>query len=95
MMPKQLPNVIEDKGYQQEALDFAKAMMEGKGVLRLFRDFYHLQEWMEEALTKAYLYGAQSAIRIGYRLAEEDYKETITYYKRKSGGQQAGKEGQS
>lgn len=92
MMPKQLPSVIEDKGYQNEALGFAKAMMEGKGVLRPCRDFYHLQEWMEEALVKAYLYGAQSAIRIGYRLAEEDYKETIAYYKMQLSGQQAGKE---
>lgn len=82
MMPKQLPSVIEDKGYQHEALDFAKRMMEGRGVIRPCKDFYHLQEWMEEALVKAYLYGANSAIRIGYRLAEEDYKEVIAYYKK-------------
>lgn len=82
MMPKQLPSAIGDKGYQHEALDFAKRMMEGNGVIRPCKDLYHLQEWMEEALVKAYLYGANSAIRIGYRLAEEDYKEAIAYYKK-------------
>lgn len=73
---------MNDKGYQHEARDFAKNMMEGKGVLYPCKDFYHLQEWMEEALVKAYLYGAQSAIRIGYRLAEEDYKEAIKLIKK-------------
>ena len=82
MMPKQLPSVIWDKGYQHEALCFAKLMMEGKGVIRPCKDLFHLHEWMEEALVKAYLYGANSAIRIGYRLAEEDYKEAIAYYKK-------------
>lgn len=76
MMPKQLPNVMNDKGYQHEARDFAKKMMEGKGVLYPCKDFYHLQEWMEEALSKAYLYGAQSAVRVGYLLADKDWEET-------------------
>lgn len=31
---------------------------------------------MENALSSAYLYGAQSAIRIGYRLADKDWNET-------------------
>lgn len=31
---------------------------------------------MEEALSKAYLYGAQSAVRVGYLLADKDWEET-------------------
>lgn len=33
MMPKQLPNVMNDKGYQKDAHDFAKKIMECKGIL--------------------------------------------------------------
>ena len=36
---------------------------------------------IEKAIARAYLDGAQSAIRIGYLLAEQDYKETIKFYK--------------
>ena len=36
----------------------------------------HFQEWLEKALTKAYLYGAQSAVRVGYLLADKDWEET-------------------
>lgn len=31
---------------------------------------------MEEALSKAYLYGAQSAVRVGYLLSDKDWEET-------------------
>ena len=37
---------------------------------------------MEEALSKAYLYGAQSAVRVGYLLADKDWEETVNYYKK-------------
>ena len=82
MVPKQLPNVRDDKGYQQEATEFAKrAMAQGINPVPLKRPDC-LQEWLEYTIKEAYLRGAQSAIRIGYRLAEEDYKETIMYYKK-------------
>ncbi len=37
---------------------------------------------MQLAARKAYLRGAQSAVRIGYLLAEKDYKEVIRYYRK-------------
>lgn len=82
-MLKQLPNVMNDKGYQKYARDFAKRMMECKGILYPCKDMNHFQEWMEEALAKAYLYGAQSAVRAGYLLADKDWEETVSAYKRK------------
>lgn len=75
-MPKELPNVMNDMGYQKDARDFAKNMMACKGILYPCKDFNHFQEWMEEALSKAYLYGAQSAVRVGYLLADKDWEET-------------------
>lgn len=75
-MPKELPNVMNDKGYQKDARNFARNMMEGKGPLLPCKNLNHIQEWMEEALAKAYLYGAQSAVRVGYRLADKDWEET-------------------
>ena len=76
MMQKQLPNVMNDKGYRKDARDFAKKMMACNGILYPCKDMYHFQEWMEEALSKAYLYGAQSAVRVGYLLADKDWEET-------------------
>lgn len=76
MMPKQLPNVMNDMGYQKDARDFAKKMMACNGILYPCKDFNHFQEWMEEALSKAYLYGAQSAVRVGYLLSDKDWEET-------------------
>ena len=76
MMPKELPNVMNDKGYQKDARDFAKNMMGCNGILHPCKDFNHFQVWMEEALSKAYLYGAQSAVRVGYLLADKDWEET-------------------
>ena len=35
MMPKELPNVMNDKGYQKDARDFAKKMMACNGILYL------------------------------------------------------------
>lgn len=75
MMPKELPNVMNDAGYKKDAHDFAKKMMECKGIIYPCKDLNHFQEWMEEALSKAYLYGAQSAVRVGYLLAEKDWEE--------------------
>lgn len=83
-MPKQLPSVRDDKGYQKEAEEFAKQAMENRINPVPLTKPIHLQEWLESIIKEAYLRGAQSAIRIGYRLAEEDYKETIAYYKRQN-----------
>lgn len=79
-MTKQLPNVMNDMGYQKDARDFAKKMMEGKGVLSPCKDLNHFSEWMEEALSKAYLHGAQSAVRVGYFLADKDWEEVVRDY---------------
>ncbi len=82
MMPKQLPSVRDDKGYQKEATEFARqAMANGINPVPLKRPD-QLGEWLEYIIKEAYLRGAQSAIRIGYLLAEEDYKEAIGYYKK-------------
>lgn len=84
-MPKQLPSVRDDNGYQKEATEFARqAMEQGINPVPLKKPS-RLQEWLEATIKEAYLRGAQSAIRIGYRLAEEDYKEMITAYKKKYG----------
>lgn len=80
MMPKELPDVRTDKGYRQEAADYAKQVLTYK--LPMMKSFQDIPAAMEKALYDAYLLGANSAIRIGYRLAEEDYKETIMYYKK-------------
>lgn len=80
-MQKELPNVMNDKGYQKDARNFAKKMMECNGILYPCKDFNHFPEWMEEALSKAYLYGAQSAVRVGYLLADKDWEETVSDFK--------------
>lgn len=41
MMPKQLPNVMNDMGYQKDARDFAKKMMACNGILYPCKDFNH------------------------------------------------------
>lgn len=71
---------MNDKGYQKDARDFAKKMMGCNGLLYPCKDFNHFQEWMEEALLKAYLYGAQSAVRVGYLLADKDWEEVVRDY---------------
>lgn len=81
MMPKQLPNVMDDKGYQTDAREFAKKIMECK-IIHAPSDMNHFQEWLEKALTKAYLYGAQSAVRVGYLLADKDWEETYIELKK-------------
>lgn len=82
MMPKQLPSVADDRGYQEEARQYATQLMACKGLMLAPKSMCDIPEWIDKALQKAYLSGAQSAIRIGYRLAENDFKETIDYYKR-------------
>lgn len=79
MMSKQLPDVRQDKGYQQEAHDYAQNVMK----VRMSCSPEELQNWLHSRITDAYLRGAQSAIRIGYRLCERDYEEVLTYYKKK------------
>ena len=39
MMPKELPNVMNDKWYQKDARDFAKNMMGCNGILHPCKDF--------------------------------------------------------
>lgn len=93
MMPKQLPSVANDRGYQEDAKRFAIDLMSCKGVLSLPpKSIFEIQEWIEKALQKAYLSGAQSAIGIGYRLAEKDYEEVIRYYKKQIAELQKGDE---
>ena len=67
---KTLPDIHNDKGYVKDSEDYAKRQMQNLKVGSI-----------EKALARAYLDGAQSAIRIGYLLAEKDYEETIKYYK--------------
>lgn len=73
MMVKQLPDVRNYIGYRKESALYAEKRIETLKVSEI-----------EKAIAKAYLDGAQSAICIGYRLAEEDYKEVLRYYKNKS-----------
>lgn len=82
MMPKQLPNVADDNGYREDARRYAAQLMTCKVLMLPPKSMYDISEWIDKALQKAYLSGAQSAIRIGYRLAENDFKEAIDYYKR-------------
>ena len=67
---KTLPDIHNDKGYVKDNEDYAKRQIQNLKV-----------DSIEKALARAYLDGAQSAIRIGYLLAEKDYEETIKYYK--------------
>lgn len=71
-MPKQLPCVTNDAGYQEESRLYAKRILECLKVSDI-----------EKAIARAYLDGAQSSIRTGYMLAEQDYEKTIKYYKDK------------
>ncbi len=87
MMPKQLPDVRQDKGYQKEAEIYAQNVMK----VRMYCSPEELQNWLHSLITAAYLQGAQSAIRIGYRLCERDYEEVLTYYKKKIGEIESGR----
>lgn len=82
-MPKQLPNVADDNGYREDARQHAAQLMACKVLMLPPKSMHDISEWIDKALQKAYLSGAQSAIRIGYRLAENDFKEAIDYYKRR------------
>lgn len=68
--PKNLPDVRNDEGYKKDSKQYAGRQMESLKAADI-----------EKAIARAYLDGAQSAIRIGYLLAEQDYKETIKFYK--------------
>lgn len=92
-MPKQLPNVANDKGYQEDAKSFAIDLMSYKnGLIFPPKSIFEIQEWIENALQKAYLRGAQSAVSVGYHLAEKDYEEVIRYYKKQISELQQGGE---
>ncbi len=84
MMPRQLPNVRTDKGYQEEARQYARNAMSAKfgGILCPPRDLTQLPDWLERVIADAYLNGANSAIGIGYRLADKDWEETVRDYKK-------------
>ena len=83
MMTKQLPNVMNDRGFQEDAKRFAIELMSCNSALIIPpKSIFEIQEWIEKALKKAYLRGAQSAIKTGYLLADKDYKEVISYYKK-------------
>lgn len=70
-MIKQLPNISDDKGFVQESKTYAKRVLERIKVVDI-----------EDALSKAFLFGAQRSIQIGYLLGEKDSEETIRYYKK-------------
>lgn len=83
MIQKQLPNVSNDRGFQEDAKRFAIELMSCKGgLIYPPKSIFEIQEWIENALRKAYLRGAQSTVNLGYRLAEKDYEEVIKYYKK-------------
>lgn len=70
-MVKQLPNISDDKGFVQERKDYAKRVLERIKVVDI-----------EDALSKAFLFGAQRSLQIGYMLGEKDSEEAIRYYKK-------------
>lgn len=76
MMPKQLPDITSDKGFQKDAQQYAER------VLSLYR-----LDCIKEALVGAYLRGAQNGFGCGWRLSEmetkKEYEEVIRYYKQR------------
>ena len=46
MITKELPNVMNDKGYQQDAQNFAKKIMAGNGFIDPCKDLNHFSQWM-------------------------------------------------
>ena len=71
-MAKQLPSVHNDKGFVDDSQRYARKVI----------DRLKLSD-VEKALSRAYLDGAQAALRLGYVLAEEEYKTVIHDYQRK------------
>lgn len=59
MMPEQLPDVRNDKGFQEDAARWAKSVME-----------YLKVDCIERELKRAYLQGAQAGFGCGYRVCE-------------------------
>lgn len=59
MMPKQLPDIRADKGFQEDARNYAK------GVYQFLRC-----DGIEKALADAFLIGAQRGFSVGYRYCE-------------------------
>ena len=68
-MAKQLPSVHNDKGFVDDSQRYAKKVI----------DRLKLSD-VEKALSRAYLDGAQAALRLGYILAEEEYKTVVFHY---------------
>lgn len=67
---KQLPSVYNDQGYKESAKEYATQKAKDLKVSDI-----------KDALARAYLDGAQSAIKVGYALAEKDFEEVVKYYK--------------
>lgn len=67
---KQLPLVYNDQGYKESAKEYATQKAKDLKV-----------SGIKDALARAYLDGAQSAIKVGYALAEKDFEEVVKYYK--------------
>lgn len=65
-----MPLVYNDQGYKESAKDYAAQKVKDLKVSDI-----------KDALARAYLDGAQSAIKVGYALAEKDFEEVIKYYK--------------
>lgn len=70
-MVKQLPSVHNDKGFVDDSQRYAKKVI----------DRLKLSD-VKKALSRAYLDGAQAALRLGYILAEEEYKTVVFHYQR-------------
>lgn len=68
--PKQMPLVYNDQGYKESAKEYATQKAKDLKVSDI-----------KDALARAYLDGAQSAIKVGYALAEKDFEEVVKYYK--------------
>lgn len=68
--PKTLPLVYDDTNYKDTARCYAANKAKDLRVGDI-----------ERIIARAYLDGAQSALRVGYMLAEKDFEETVKYYK--------------
>ena len=65
-----MPLVYNDQGYKESAKEYAAQKAKDLKVSDI-----------KDALARAYLDGAQSAIKVGYALAEKDFEEVVKYYK--------------
>ena len=71
------PNVMTDKGFINESIEFAKNEMEGCGRMTLDA----LPDIIRNTIARAYLRGAQSAINYGYAIAWKEQKAQLPGYR--------------